>query len=75
MKLVDTGYYLDKVVNPLSRVCHGIGSVILAFMMFITAADVCLRYFFNRPIMGAYELTEITLVVWMIRSAPPGILK
>jgi TRAP-type C4-dicarboxylate transport system permease small subunit len=32
-------------------------------MMFLTAVDVCLRYFFNRPIGGVYELTEYMLLV------------
>jgi TRAP-type C4-dicarboxylate transport system permease small subunit len=32
-------------------------------MMFLTAMDVLLRYFFNRPISGAMELTEYMMVI------------
>jgi len=54
---------LNRTVNRVSLVCHGVGAGILALMMFLTAADVCLRYLFSRPIMGAYELTEVMLVI------------
>ena len=32
-------------------------------MMFLTAADVFLRYFFNRPVHAAFELTEYLMVI------------
>jgi len=32
-------------------------------MMFLTAADVTLRYVFNRPIPGSYELTEFLMAI------------
>lgn len=31
--------------------------------MFLTATDVVLRYFFNRPITGAFEITELMLPI------------
>ena len=49
---------IDAVVRPLSRGLHSIGVTMLALMMFLTASDVILRYFFNRPIRGSYDLTE-----------------
>ena len=36
---------------------------IIMVMMFLTAFDVCGRYFLNRPIHGALELTEILMVM------------
>lgn len=42
-----------------------LGCVALAVMMMLTAADVVLRYFFNSPIPGAYELTEFTMVIFV----------
>lgn len=30
--------------------------------MLLTVSDVCLRYFFNRPVMGATELTQDMMV-------------
>jgi len=36
---------------------------VLLLMMFLTTADVTLRYFLNRPIKGAFELSEFMMVV------------
>lgn len=54
---------LSKAIYPVSRVLNSIGVVFLAVMMFLTAADVILRYVLNRPVTGAYELTEFMMAV------------
>ena len=38
-------------------------STILLVMMFLTFVDVVARYLFNRPIAGAFEVTELLLVL------------
>ena len=53
----------QKVVDPVVRWVNNAGVVILALMMFLTAADVTLRYFFNKPILGSYEITELMMAV------------
>lgn len=53
---------INRVVQPVSRVIHGVGLVVLAAMMFLTFADVTLRYIFNRPISGSFDLTELMMV-------------
>jgi len=60
--------WLKKAVHISDRgsysVAWGInivGVASLTFMMLLTAADVCLRYIFNRPITGAYELNELMM--------------
>jgi TRAP-type C4-dicarboxylate transport system permease small subunit len=53
---------LAKGVEPVTRWAHNIGSGVLAAMMFLTAADVTLRYAFNSPILGSYELQEFMMV-------------
>ena len=35
----------------------------LAAMMFLTAADVILRYSFNKPILGSYELIQFMMLI------------
>ena len=35
----------------------------LALLMFFTVADVFGRYFFNRPLAGTFELTEMLMVL------------
>ena len=37
--------------------------VMLAAMMFLTATDVILRYAFNRPIIGIYEISEYLMCI------------
>jgi len=46
-----------------ARILNVIGMAVLALMMFLTTADVILRYVFNRPITGAYELTEFMMAI------------
>lgn len=36
---------------------------ILTFMMLLTAVDVCLRYAFNSPITGSFELVEFMMAL------------
>ena len=57
------GRFLNKVVSSLGTRINSVGMGLLMLMMLLTAADVLLRYFFNRPIKGAYELTEFMLVI------------
>ncbi len=42
----------------------------LAAMMLITVADVVLRYLFAAPIRGAFELTELGLLVLIFAGLP-----
>ena len=42
---------------------HSVGVGVLAMMMLLTAGDVTLRYVFNRPIIGSYDLTEYMMAI------------
>ena len=53
---------LERVCNPLSRAMDVVGRVILALMVLLISSDVVLRYVFNRPIRGSFELIELMLV-------------
>jgi len=50
------------IIHFLSRLLNIFASAVLVAMMLLTVADVCLRYFFNYPILGATELTENMMV-------------
>ena len=54
---------LYKLVCPATRVLHGAGVGVLAVMMLLTAGDVTLRYVFNRPIVGSFDLTEYMMAI------------
>jgi TRAP-type C4-dicarboxylate transport system permease small subunit len=45
-------------------------STILLVMMLLTFADVVARYLFNRPIAGAFEVTELLLLVLIFAGLP-----
>lgn len=54
---------LERVIRNISVNINRIGVGFLAVMMFMTGIDVVMRYIFNRPISGAYELTELMMVI------------
>jgi TRAP-type transport system small permease protein len=54
---------LNIAARKISPVLHSVGLGVLAVMMFLTAFDVILRYVFNKPIMGAFELTEYMMAI------------
>jgi len=45
-------------------------SALLLAMMSLTFVDVVARYLFNRPIRGAFEITELTLLVLIFAGLP-----
>jgi TRAP-type transport system small permease protein len=48
----------------------GAASAILLAMMLLTVLDVVGRYVFNRPVRGAFEITELMLVVLIFAGLP-----
>lgn len=44
--------------------------MVLFAMMLLTSTDVVLRYFFNAPLRGAFETTELMLVVLIFSGLP-----
>ena len=63
MWLKETAYHINRGINSVSGVMHSVGVGMLALMMFLTFADVALRYFFKRPIAGTYENTAFMLAI------------
>jgi TRAP-type C4-dicarboxylate transport system permease small subunit len=52
-----------KILQRLSSYLAYIGAISLFLMMCLTIADVTGRYLFNKPILGAFELTEFMVLV------------
>jgi TRAP-type C4-dicarboxylate transport system permease small subunit len=63
MELKKASDFLNLLTRSAARVLLALGMVMLGAMMFLTAADVILRYLFNRPISGAYELIEYMMAI------------
>jgi TRAP-type C4-dicarboxylate transport system permease small subunit len=48
----------------------GVAAAILLGMMALTFVDVVARYVFNRPLSGAFEVTELLLLVLIFAGLP-----
>ena len=48
----------------------GAASAVLLAMMLLTVVDVVGRYVFSRPVRGAFEVTELMLVVLIFAGLP-----
>lgn len=54
----------------LSQWLGGVAAILLFAMMVLTIVDVVSRYFFNAPILGATELTQIMLASLVFAGLP-----
>ena len=59
---------MDCAVSGLGRVIAAIGVVTLTALMLFTFADVLLRYVFNRPTVGGFELSEYATAIIIAAS-------
>ena len=62
------GDFLERTSERAARFLYRISLLMLLAMMLLTVYDVVARYFFNRPLIGAFEFTEFLLVI-MVASA------
>ena len=58
---------IDRLVVPVLGV---LAAVVLFGLMTITCIDVVARYFFNRPVQGAFEITEMLLACLIFCGLP-----
>ncbi|MCM3706607.1 MULTISPECIES: TRAP transporter small permease [Cytobacillus] len=63
---------LEKLTLITNSILHTVSSILLFALMFLTAADVIGRYFFNSPITGTYELTGLALALMIFFSLGSG---
>jgi TRAP-type transport system small permease protein len=59
----EAGLWLDRVIGFVA-------ALILLGLMMLTAVDVVSRYIFNWPLRGAFELTELGLLVLIFAGLP-----
>jgi len=62
--------FSDKAGRILDTLLGWIAGVILMIMMLLTTCDVVARYALNAPIRGAFELTEVSLVLLIYAGLP-----
>lgn len=60
----------QRFLSVLERVLSLVVAIILFGMMALTVVDVGGRYFFNRPLLGAFEITEVLLGIMVFCGFP-----
>jgi len=63
MWLSKVAYFISIIASPTARVVNGIAATVLTMMMVLTGADVTLRYLFNWPVPGSWELTQFMMAI------------
>lgn len=58
------------LLTPFSRILIFLGGICLTAMMFLTACDVTMRYFWGSPIDGAFDVTEYLMVIVFAFALP-----
>jgi len=53
---------VEKIIRLIIEASGIVGVVILLAMMMMTVADVIMRYFFRRPIIGSVEISVVLMV-------------
>ncbi|MEW6666135.1 MAG: TRAP transporter small permease [Thermodesulfobacteriota bacterium] len=67
--------FFEKAVTAFSSWFNVVGSAALVVMMVLTCADVFMRYLFNHPITGTYDLVGLLGAVLASFSMPYTMLK
>jgi C4-dicarboxylate transporter DctQ subunit len=52
---------INKWVTRIDTGVNFIGALLIAFVMFMSAAGIIMRYVFNKPIYGKVEITELVM--------------
>ena len=68
MQTILTKY--KTIITKIAHLCGILGAISLVLLSLLTVGDVCLRFFFNSPIVGSYELTEYLLIPIVFFALP-----
>lgn len=68
MWLTKTANVMERGLSPFTNVVGRIGAGFIAIIMLITVADIIGRRAFGRPVGGAFELSELMLVIVVFGS-------
>jgi TRAP-type C4-dicarboxylate transport system permease small subunit len=61
---------MTRLAGAMEPLLGAIAGVLLFGMMTLTFIDVLLRYLFNAPLQGSFEITELMLVVLIFAALP-----
>jgi TRAP-type C4-dicarboxylate transport system permease small subunit len=63
---------LLSFADHLQRIQLWLAALALTILMMVTVADVFLRYLFNSPVRGSYDMVESLLVVFVFNGMAAG---
>ncbi|MDO8636812.1 MAG: TRAP transporter small permease, partial [Dehalococcoidia bacterium] len=66
MEEIKSANKTEAAIHAVSNWLNIAGACILSILMFLTVVDVSLRYFFNHPLRGVFELTELMMVAIVV---------
>lgn len=61
--------------KKFSRILQAVSSLALSIMMLVVVADVALRFFFNTPVRGAYDVVSVCLLIMVFFGIGPVIMQ
>jgi C4-dicarboxylate transporter DctQ subunit len=67
--------FFEKGVANISSLFNMVASAALVVMMVLTCADIFMRYFFSRPIIGTYDIVSLLGAVLACFAMPYTMLK
>ena len=67
--------FFEKAVTGFSSLFNMVASAALVVMMLLTSVDVFMRYLFNRPITGTYDVVGLLGAVMAAFAMPYTMLK
>lgn len=62
------GRGIERVAKPVTIWMSALGAIALLIMMFWVVVDVALRFFFNKPLLGSYEIVEYMMVAFVFMA-------
>src|SRR5512147_1008737 len=63
MTIMNLTRIVARGFDSLTRVLNWVGYLSLTGLVLLTSADVFGRYFFNSPVLGAVEITELSMAI------------
>lgn len=67
--------FFEKAVTSISDFFNMVASAALVLMMVLSCADIFMRYLFNRPITGTYDIVSLSGAVLAAFAMPYTMLK
>jgi TRAP-type transport system small permease protein len=65
---VSARHRLLRLADHLQRAQLWVAASALVILMMVTVADVCLRYLFNSPIRGSYDMVDTMLLIFVFNG-------